>query len=84
MSADGDQIESVTMNTEVYGYVQSIDVTNVLHPTITVTNDPGDTTGSGAVLEAILGGEEIIGNNGARWRIKDVKYSSLVRNEFSS
>lgn len=84
MSVDGDQIESVTMNTEGYGYVQSVDISNNLHPTVTVTNDPGDTTGNGAVLEAILGGEEIIGNNGARWRIKDIKYSSLVRNEFSS
>ena len=84
MTAGGDQIDSVNITTEGYGYVQSVDNAFTLHPTVTVTNDPGDTTGSGMVLEAILGGEEVIGNNGARWRVKDIVYSTLVRNEYSS
>jgi len=83
MTASGDQIDSVNITTEGYGYVQSVDGTFNLHPTITVTNDASDTTGTGAVLEAILGGEEIVGNNGARWRIKDIGYDNLIRNEFS-
>lgn len=84
MTTGGDQIQSVNMTTEGYGYEQSIDNSYILHPTVTVTNDPSDTTGSGMVLEAVLGGEEIIGNNGGRWRIKDILYSTLVRNEYSS
>ena len=83
MTGSGDQIESVNITTEGYGYVQSVDGTFNLHPTITVTNDPGDTTGASASLEAILGGEEIVGNNGARWRIKDIRYDNLIRNEFA-
>ena len=83
MTASGDQIQSINMTTEGYGYVQSVDNSFNLHPTITVTNAVGDTTGQGAVLEAILGGEEIVGNNGARWRVKDIKYDNLIRNEFS-
>ena len=83
MTASGDQIDSLNITTEGYGYVQSVDGTFNLHPTITVTNAVGDTTGAGAVLEAILGGEEVVGNNGARWRVKDIRYDNLIRNEFS-
>ena len=83
MTGSGDQILSVNITTEGYGYVQSVDGTFNLHPTVTVTNDAGDTTGAGAVLEAVLGGEEIVGNNGARWRIKDIQYDNLIRNEFA-
>lgn len=84
MTAGGDQIESVTMDVEGYGYNQYVEVNNeVLHPTVTVTNAPSDTTGDDGALEAILGGEFIVGNNGARWRIKDIEYQTLIRNEFS-
>jgi hypothetical protein len=83
MTASGDQIDSVNITTEGYGYVQSVDGTFDLHPTVTLSNDVSDTTGTGAVLEPILGGEEIVGNNGARWRIKDIRYDNLIRNEFS-
>jgi len=85
MSPSGDQIASVTMTVEGYGYEQYVDpATEILYPTITVTNAPGDTTGTGAVLEAIVGGEFIVGNNGARWRVEKIEYQTLIRNEFST
>ena len=79
MTAAGDQVESVTIVNGGYGYEQSVDNTYVLHPTITVTNDPADTTGSGAVLQAVLGGERLIGNGGASYRIKKIEYLTEVK-----
>ena len=72
MTTAGDQIASVTVNNGGYGYSQYIDGTYNTRPTITVTNDSGDTTGNGAVIQAILGGEVLAGNNGASYRIKRV------------
>ena len=37
------------------------------------------TTGSGAVAQAILGGEDLIGNGGARYRIKRIEYQTILR-----
>lgn len=85
MTSSGDQIDYVDVTVEGYGYEQYVDeVTNILHPTVTLTNDPLDTTGSNASLEAIVGGEFIVGNNGGRWRVKEIEYLTLVRNEFSA
>lgn len=85
MTASGDQIDYIDVTVEGYGYEQYVDeITNILHPTVTITNDPSDTTGVNASVEAIVGGEFIVGNNGGRWRVKDIEYLTLVRNEFST
>ena len=39
----------------------------------------GSTTGSGASAQAILGGEDLVGNGGARYRIKRIEYQAIVR-----
>jgi len=78
MTVAGDQVSSVTISNGGYGYVQEV-TTNVLHPTITFTNDPSDTTGSGAVAYAILGGEKLAGSAGASYRIKSIEYQTVVQ-----
>lgn len=81
MTTAGDQIASVTVNSGGYGYTQYIDGTYNTRPTITVDNDPGDSTGNGAAIQAILGGENLNGNNGARYRIKRVEFGTQLRSE---
>ena len=81
MTTAGDQIASVTVNSGGYGYTQYIDGTYNTRPTITVNNDPGDSTGNGAAIQAILGGENLNGNNGARYRIKRVEFGTQLRSE---
>ena len=78
MTVAGDQIESVNVTTGGYGYVQTV-TAGTLHPTVTVTNAAGDTTGSGAVLQAVLGAEKITGQNGASYRIQRIEYNTQVR-----
>jgi hypothetical protein len=78
LTAAGDQIQSLTITNGGYGYNQYVE-TNVLHPTITFTNDSGDTTGAGAAAYAILGGENIVGNAGASYRIKSIEYQTVVQ-----
>ena len=78
MTVAGDQIESVTVTNGGYGYVQTVEA-GTLHPTITVTNAVGDTTGSGATIQAILGAEKITGQNGASYRIGRIDYSTQIR-----
>ena len=78
MTVAGDQIESVTITNGGYGYVQTVEA-NVLHPTTTVTNAVGDTTGSSAVLQAVLGAEKITGQNGASFAISRIDYNTQVR-----
>ena len=78
MSGAGDQVSSLTITNGGYGYVQEV-TTGVLHPTITFTNQPSDTTGSGAAAYAILGGERLVGNGGASYRIKSVSYQTVVQ-----
>ena len=70
MTSAGDQVESITITNGGYGIPQTIDGTYALHPTITFTNAAGDTTGAGAVAQAVLGGENAVGNAGASYRIK--------------
>ena len=79
MTSAGDQVAGVTITNGGYGYVQSVDNTYNLHPSLTFTNAGGDTTGSGVVGYAIMGGEKVTGNNGAQYRIKSIEYLSTVR-----
>ena len=50
-----------------------------LHPTITITNASGDITGAGVVAQAVLGGENAVGNAGASFRIKSIAYTTQIR-----
>ena len=79
MTSAGDQVASLTITNGGYGIPQTIDSGYALHPTITFSNASGDTTGSGATAYAILGGEDILGTGGARYRIKSVDYQTIVR-----
>ena len=79
MTAAGDQVASINVVNGGYGIPQTVDGTYNIHPTITFTNAVGDTTGSGAVAQAILGGEDLIGNGGARYRIKRIEYATILR-----
>ena len=78
MTTAGDQVQSLTVTNGGYGYKQTVN-TGILSPTITFTNDPSDTTGSGAAAYAILGGEKLAGNAGASYRIKSVSYQTVVQ-----
>ena len=79
MTTAGDQIASVTITNGGYGIVPYVDGTYNLHPTITVTNGSGDTTGAGAILQAITSGENIVGNGGASYKIKSIEYQTQIR-----
>ena len=79
MTAAGDQVASISVVNGGYGIPQTVDGTYNIHPTVTFTNATGDTTGSGAVAQAILGGEDLIGNGGARYRIKRIEYATILR-----
>jgi len=68
-----DQVTAIEIGVCGYGYTEE--------PVVTFTNAPGDTTGSGAVGQAILGGELITGQNGASWRIGTINYLTVVRND---
>ena len=81
MTTAGDQVASVTISNGGYGIQQSVDNLYALHPTVTFTNAAGDTTGSGAVAQAIMGGENAVGNGGATYRIKRIEYSTTVRSK---
>ncbi|WLW36919.1 neck protein [Synechococcus phage S-8S29] len=79
MTTAGDQLASLTITNGGYNIPQTIDGTYNLHPTITFTNDPSDTTGSGASAQAVLGGEMLNGNAGASYRIKRIEYQTIAR-----
>lgn len=64
-----DQITSTTVNVGGYGYTSS--------PTISFTSP----SGSGAIAQAILGGEKVSGSNGGMWRILSTDYITEVRND---
>ena len=81
MTTAGDQLLSVNVTAGGYGYRQYVDATYNSRPTVTITNDPSDTTGSGAEVQAILGGESIVGSGGASYRIKRIEYQTQVRSE---
>lgn len=67
-SITADQVTSIIVNDGGYGYTSK--------PTVTITGD-----GTGAVAEAILGGERLLGDNGASWKIKSLEYLTTVRND---
>ena len=79
MTTAGDQVASITITNGGYGIEQTVDGSYNLHPTVTFTNDAGDSTGSGAVAQAVLGGERINGNGGASYRIKRIEYQTVIR-----
>ena len=64
-----DQITSTTVNVGGYGYTSP--------PTISFTSP----SGSGAIAQAILGGEKVSGSNGGMWRILSTDYITEVRND---
>jgi hypothetical protein len=68
-SLTADQVTSISVNSGGYGYTST--------PEITFSGG----SGTGAVAEAILGGEKIIGDNGASWRILTIDYNTLARND---
>jgi len=79
LTTAGDQVGSITISNGGYGIQQTIDGSYQTHPTITFTNAAGDTTGSGAKAQAVLGGETVNGNAGAQYRIKSIVYQTTVR-----
>ena len=79
LTAAGDQVASITINNGGYGITQSVDTSYNLHPTVTFANATGDSTGANAAAQAILGGEDLVGNGGARYRIKSIDYQATVR-----
>lgn len=79
MTTSNDQVSSITVVNGGYGIEESIDNSYNLHPTVTITNDPSDTTGSGATAQAILGGEILSGAGGGSYRIKSIDYQTIVR-----
>ena len=81
LTAAGDQVASITITNGGYGIPQTVDGTYNLHPTITFTNAAGDTTGAGAVAQAILGGEKLVGNGGASYRIKSIEFQTIARTQ---
>ena len=81
MSTAGDQVSSISITNGGYGIQQTVDGLYAIHPTITFTNAAGDTTGSGAVAQAVLGGENLVGNGGASYRIKRIEYQTIVRSK---
>ena len=53
-----------------------------IHNTLTsdhILLDGTDSTGANAAAQAILGGEDLVGNGGARYRIKSIEYQATVR-----
>jgi hypothetical protein len=79
MTAAGDQVSSITITNGGYGISQTVDSSYAVHPTVTFTNDASDTTGSGVVAQAILGGEKVTAAGGTSYRIKSIEYKSIVR-----
>ena len=81
LTAAGDQVGSITITNGGYGIPQTVDGTYNIHPTVTFTNASGDTTGAGAVAQAILGGEKLVGNGGASYRIKSIEFQTIARTQ---
>ena len=79
MTTAGDQVASITINNGGYAIPQTVDGTYALHPTVTFSNASGDTTGANAAAQAVLGGENLVGNGGATYRIKSIEYLTTVR-----
>ena len=78
MTTAGDQVASVTVLMVVMVSLLTLMVYN-LRLTITVTNAQGDSTGSGAALQAVTGGEKINGNGWSHIESKE-SHSTEIRN----
>ena len=78
LTAAGDQIGSITITNGGYGYKQSVDNTYNIHPTVTIA---APTSGTTAVAQAILGGEKLVGNGGASYRIKSIEFQTIARTQ---
>ena len=74
-----DQVASCTIVNGGYGIVQSVDNTYNTHPTVTFVNAIGDSTGGGAAAQVVMGGEDIMGNGGATYRLSRIEYSAQLR-----
>ena len=81
MTTAGDQVSSITITNGGYGINKAVDASYVLHPIITFSNASGDTTGSGAKAYAIMGGEDVQGTGGAKYRIKSIEYQTTARSK---
>ena len=79
MTTAGDQIGDITITNGGYGYKQSIDASFHTHPFVVFQRSGSDTTGAGASAQAILGGENAVGNGGAVYRIKRIEYDTSIR-----
>ena len=79
MTTAGDQIASITITNGGYGYKQSVDASFHTHPFVVFQRGAGDTTGAGASAQAILGGENAVGNGGAVYRIQRIEYGTSIR-----
>jgi hypothetical protein len=79
MTTAGDQIASLSITNGGYGIIPYVDGSYNYHPTVTFTNDASDTTGAGVVAQAVVGGENAVGNGGATYRIKRIEYGTIVR-----
>ena len=79
MTTAGDQIGDITITNGGYGYKQSIDASFHTHPFVVFQRSGSDTTGAGARAQAILGGENAVGNGGAVYRIKRIEYITSIR-----
>jgi len=64
-----DQVDNVVISNGGYGYETP--------PTVSFTGGGG----TGVVAQAILGGEKLIGQNGASWRILNISYDTQFRND---
>ena len=82
MTTAGDQIESLSITNGGYGIFQNVDGTYNLHPTVTFTNACSEIL---LVLvlrhKQFIGGEDLIGNGGARYRIKRIEYQAIIRSK---
>ena len=78
LTAAGDQVASITITNGGYGYKQTVDNTYNTHPTITIA---APTSGTTAVAQAILGGEKLVGNGGASYRIKSIEFQTIARTQ---
>ena len=57
------------------------EVTINVGDTVTFTNNASDSTGSGAVVQAVLGGERIAGNTVSSYRINRIEYQAQLQSK---
>ena len=86
MTAAGDQVASINITNGGYGYKKTIDSSYYDHPYVLFTDSSNNildgkfnSTSSGAIAQAVLGGELCTGTGGASYRIKRIEYQTQVR-----